>query len=102
MAQTLSGCQAIALIPLLPPAAIPLVVETLRPDIVPAPPPYARATTSLFPLKSQTTVYPVVLAPAKTEGTCWFHATDVISSNLVLRVPGVGEYGLLGSLRSQM
>lgn len=89
IAHTLSGCQAISLIPRLPPTAkLPPVL--ICPASVPAPPPYASATTSLFPLRSQTTVYPVLLAPARTYCTCWFQAIDVISSNFVLRVPGVG------------
>ena len=43
---------------------------------------------------------PVLLEAAKAYWTWWFHASDVISSNFVLLVPG--EYGLLGSFRSQM
>ena len=63
------------------------------PPSIPAPPPYARATTSRFPQRSYTTVQPVLLAPASTYWTCWFHDTHVISSTLLLRDPGVGEYG---------
>lgn len=96
---TLSGCHAIALIPLLPPTAIALPTA---PPSVPAPPPYARATTSRFPRRSHTTVYPVLLAPARTYCTCWFHDTQVISSTLLLRDPGVGEYGFELLFRSQM
>ena len=66
---TLSGCQAMSLIPRLPPTA-KLPPVPICPASVPAPPPYASATTSLFPLRSQTTVYPVLLAPARTYCTC--------------------------------
>lgn len=96
---TLSGCHATSLMPLRPPIAIPGPPNPCIPPMVPAPPPYANAATSRFPLRSHTTVYPVLLAAASAYWTWWFHASAVISSSLVLRVPG--EYGLLGSLRSQ-
>jgi hypothetical protein len=69
------------------------------PAKVSAPPPYARATTSCFPLRSHTMVSPVLLEPARTYWICWFHATDVISSNLVLCELGVGVYGLFRSFQ---
>lgn len=68
--------------------------------MVPVPPPYTRPATSRLPLRSHTTVYPVLLEAARTYCTWLFQETDVISSSFELRFPG--EYGLVGSLRSQI
>jgi hypothetical protein len=64
------------------------------------PPGYASLINSRRFLRSQTTVYPLLLVLARICGTCLFQATTVTSSSLCDRGPG--EYGLLGLFKSQI
>lgn len=55
---------------------------------------------SRFDLRSQTTVWPVLLLEARMWTTEGFHASEVMLSRERERVPG--EKGLAGEVKSQM